>query len=221
MSIYMRGFDPFFNFINYGALRLAAIILSLIAIFVLAITVFKRGKNSDGIKRVLFDFFNFNALCISRLLKAAYLLIFLFNTIYGCLLLFVNPINALMYIVVYNLIARVVFELIMIFVKIEENTRCKCNCDSCDCDCDCCDCCDCYDIEDIDLDEDFDENDATIIIEDITDEVIEDMRIKEENEKKAKARVKKEVSKEPKKETKKVEKKETKKEDKKVSKKEN
>lgn len=189
MSLYFGGFaNPFFNVINYGAFRFAALILVIAALVVLCLTVFKNGKDKEGFAKVVYDFFNFNSLCLGKLIKAAYIIVFLYYTIYGCLLLFVNPLMGLTNLVLYNVIARIIFELVMIFVKIEENTRRpRCNCDDCNCDdCGCDDCggccgCDCdMEYEDIDLDEDFDENDATVIIEDITDEVIEDMRIAEE-----------------------------------------
>lgn len=200
MSLYFGGtMNPFFKVINYMPFRITAAILVIVSIIVLGLTVFNYKNENCGFSKLLRDFFNFDALCIGKIIKALYLIIFLYYTIYGLLLLFVNPLMGLTYLVVYNIIARLAFELVMIFVKIEENTNrknCKCNCDDCDCDCECdCNCgcnCDC-EYEDIDLDEDFDENDATVIIEDITDEVIEDMRIAEEEAKEKKTRKKKET----------------------------
>lgn len=197
-------FSPFMIPFGISVFRGISLLLSIILLIVLSLTLFK-SDDERGFKGAIIDFFTFKKFCLGTLIKIAYGFSFLYFTILGLLLLFFNPVSAFFYLIVCNLVSRIGFELVMIFIRIEENTRrprgncdCGCDCDyGCDCDCDdeCgCSCgCDCgcmddFEIEDIYLDDEDiidDEEGGSVLIEDITDEVVKEM---EEKPKKTKAK---------------------------------
>ena len=99
-------------------------ILPLIIGIVLLLTFLKKenkGKYS-GFAGTLYDFFTFRTFCFKKVLEVIYLFTSLYYTVYGGLYLFVNPVIGLTYLIIYNLVLRMIFELLMLVYKMKENS---------------------------------------------------------------------------------------------------
>lgn len=157
MSVIMRNPISNIGFINYSAtFKTAAIVLAIIVSIILFATILckKENEENEGFKGFLYNFLNFKTYCIDKVMIILYVLQTLYNLIYGCMQLFINPFKGIMYILVYNIILRVAFELIMLLVDIKKNTDRKCKCHKHDEE---------FEIIDVNLDEVLDEDNATII----------------------------------------------------------
>lgn len=146
--------------------KILAWILALVIGVILYFTFMKNDDtNLTGFKKKLYDFLTFKSFIIKKVLTFVYVILALYFTIFGALYLFVSPLYGLLYLVIYNLLARLGFEFIIAVIEIKENT---------------------------DLDEDLD--DVIIIDEDdieFVDEELEETEEDEEIEKKPATKAKK------------------------------
>jgi len=118
------SFDSFPFQVNFLCVILVVIIGIMLS---LTFLTNKGNQNCTGFLKSLYDLLNFNKFIIRNLLKFSYIIIFLYITVKGLLLLFVCPKYALSLLIFGNLIVRLAFELCMAIVVIMENTNKICN----------------------------------------------------------------------------------------------
>lgn len=109
--------------LSYMGGKFLALILAIIIGSILFFTFMKKDSEElSGFKKVLYDFLTFKTFTIKGILKFVYVIVALYFTIFGALYLFVSPLCGLLYLVVYNIIARLGFEFVMLLIAIKENT---------------------------------------------------------------------------------------------------
>lgn len=117
-------FNPIADFgLTFMGGKILAWILAIIIGVILYFTFMKSDStNLTGFKKKLYDFLTFKSFIIKKVLTFVYVILALYFTIFGALYLFTGPLYGLLYLVVYNVLARLGFELVMAIIDIKENT---------------------------------------------------------------------------------------------------
>lgn len=160
------GFTSFRFMNTFGTFKIASLIIAIALVIVMYCTILKSKNKKEGFLKALVNFLTFKTFCIGKVIEILFALQFTYNIIIGCLLLFVHPLKGLLYIFVYNLVLRLFVEFIMLFVRIKENTERRCHRHFNHVE---------TENEELNIDEEIENADTAIIVEDITDEVLEDM----------------------------------------------
>ncbi len=107
-----------------GIWSIIALVLALCGALVMYFW-FLNKKNDGKFKGFvawLYDMFSFKKMIVEALLKITYLFVTLFLTLFALGLLFVNPLTAIMMLVVGNLGVRIAYEFSLMMVMICRNT---------------------------------------------------------------------------------------------------
>ncbi len=104
-----------------AAVALTAGIIGGIALFFTFLSD-KNDKKFDGFLKMLYEFLTFKKFLLSGFLKLLYVICFTFFTVLGFLLLFVDPISALVTLIGGNISCRIAYELILVLLSIRDNS---------------------------------------------------------------------------------------------------
>lgn len=137
------GMNPYYYVNNnLAVISLAAIAISIILGTILYFTFMNKSNDNkfSGFIGMCYSFFNFKSFIFENVLKFFYILGFIFLTVYGLLLLFIQPVFALIILIGGNLGLRMTFEfLLSIFmikdsgVKLDFTDEFLCDDENCDC----------------------------------------------------------------------------------------
>ena len=111
--------------VNYTSIlgNIAKILPLIIGIILLVTFLKKENKGKyNGFVGALYDFLTFKTFCFKKVLEVVYLFISLYYTVYGALYLFINLEVGLTYLVLYNVMLRLVFVFFMLIYKLKENS---------------------------------------------------------------------------------------------------
>lgn len=97
---------------------IVSVILAIIGGIILFKTYFNKDKSYTGLKKVLYDFANFKITIIEPLFKVLYLIITIFITLCSFSYLTVNFFKFISILVFGNMIARLVFEVSLLTLKL-------------------------------------------------------------------------------------------------------
>ena len=103
---------------------IVAFILAIIGGIVLYFTVFSKQneKKYKGFMAWLYDFVTFKKLMLETILKVLYIVTALFITLSSFALVSVNFVTFLLYLIVGNVLARIVYEFSLLMITICKNT---------------------------------------------------------------------------------------------------
>ena len=111
---------------NAGVWTIVSLLVAICAGIVLYFTFLNKdnAKNYQGFTKKLYDFLSFKTLSLEAILKICYLVIAIFITITSFSYISTSVIAFLLYLIIGNIIARIVFEgsllVIMIYHKLNE-----------------------------------------------------------------------------------------------------
>lgn len=123
----LSGVEGYFNVvtsIDYGFIwAIVSIILSLAGGVLLYIFLLRGNKKFNGAFGKIIDFFTFKKLLIEEILKASYITIALFITLYSFCFIGTDIIYFFKLLIGGHIILRLSYELVSIIVKIGKNTK--------------------------------------------------------------------------------------------------
>ncbi|MDR1962058.1 MAG: hypothetical protein LBQ16_07230 [Gracilibacteraceae bacterium] len=108
-----------------SAIILVVSFLLAVAAAITAYFVFLPERNAgkySGFAQWAYEFLSFKKLIVLSVLKILYCFTAAFFTLYGILMLFFEPLQAILTLTIGNVLARVFYELTLVFFSIHENT---------------------------------------------------------------------------------------------------
>lgn len=110
---------------NIGIAAIVGIIIAIIGAVLIVILFLNKenGKKYTGFTKTLYDFLQFNTLCIESILKFTYILFAIFLTILSFGIISSSFIGFLIVLILGNLFLRIGYELTLLTILIHRNVR--------------------------------------------------------------------------------------------------